>query len=139
MIVRIDLDALYRAWRQYLIDNSVCRNFAAFNDNSVAKFPAASLELIGTPTMETDLVNNEETINLTVKTSVAINNDKILQLQQMNDACREFFNSLGFQQFGDSLPQTINKNVHQISSRFVLRNFNGQFLIDLENESQSND
>lgn len=130
-IVKFDVDKIYKAWRQYLISNSVARNFAAFNDNSVAKCPAASLELIGTPTMELDLQNNEHTINLTFKTVCAINNEKVTQLYGMNDACREFFNQLGFQQFGDSVLQTTDNNIHEITSRFILRNFTGSFLIEI--------
>jgi hypothetical protein len=129
--VKFDVDKIYRAWREYLLNHSVCRNFAAFNDNSVAKCPASSIELIGSPTAESDLRNNEHTVNLSFKTTCAINNEKITQLYGMNDACRDFFNQLGFRQFGESVIQTNDNNIHEITSRFILRNFTGDFLIEL--------
>ena len=122
-VVQLDKDALYRAWRTYLKQNSVARNFGAFDDKSVAVFPYATLTIVGMPTNATDL---------TIQTDCYIDSMKILDLFRMDEACTEFFNSLGFRHMGDSMPTTVqNSNVKRITSRYQMRNFAGRFLIDL--------
>ena len=132
-IVQLDKDALYRAWRTYLRQNSVARNFGAFDDKSVAVFPYATLTIVGMPTNATDLDNYEYTVDLTIQTDCYIDSMKILDLFRMDEACTEFFNMLGFRHMGDSMPTTVqNSNVKRITSRYQMRNFAGRFLIDLD-------
>lgn len=132
-VVQLDRDALYRAWRAYMLDHSVAKNFGAFNDKSVASFPYATLTIVGMPTNVTDFQNYEYTTNLTIQTDCYIDSMKILDLFGMDNACWEFFNSLGFHRTGDSVPSTVqDSNVKRITSRFAMRNFAGKFLIDLE-------
>lgn len=134
-IVQLDKDALYKAWRKYLLEHTVCRDFGAFDDKSVAKFPYAVLTMVGMPTNVTDLGNYEYTVDLTVQTDVYIDTMKILDLFGMDEACSEFFNMLGFRKTGDSIPSSVqNSNVKRITSRFQMRNFAGKFLIELDTE-----
>lgn len=134
-IVQLDKDALYKAWRKYLLEHTVCRDFGAFDDKSVAKFPYAVLTVVGMPTNVTDLGNYEYTVDLTVQTDVYIDSMKILDLFGMDEACSEFFNALGLRKTGDSIPSSVqNSNVKRITSRFQMRNFAGKFLIELDTE-----
>ena len=133
--VQLDGDALYRAWRNYLTEHSVAKYFGAFDERTQSKFPFASLTIVGTPTNVTDLQNYEYTVDLTVQTDCYIDSDKISTLYGMDDANREFFNSLGFRKIGDSIPSQVNgSNVKRITSRYSMRNFSGKFLIDLDTE-----
>lgn len=134
-IVQLDKDALYKAWRKYLLEHTVCKNFGAFDDKSIAKFPYAVLTVVGMPTNVTDLGNYEYTVDLTVQTDVYIDSMKILDLFGMDEACSEFFNALGFRKTGDSIPSSVqNSNVKRITSRFQMRNFAGKFLVELDTE-----
>lgn len=134
-IVQLDKDALYRAWRKYMLEHSICKNFGAFDDKSVAKFPYAVLTVVGMPTNTTDLQNFEYTVDLTIQTDCYIDSMKILDLFGMDEACSEFFNMLGFRKTGDSIPSSVNNsNVKRITSRFQMRNFAGKFLIELDTE-----
>ena len=134
-VVQLDRDALYRAWRKYMLEHTACNNFGAFNDMSVAKFPYAVLTFVGMPTNVTDFQNYEYTADLTLQTDCYIDSQKILDLFSMDEACWEFFNMLGFKKTGDSIPSNVNNsNVKRITSRFTLRNFAGKFLIELETE-----
>ena len=125
----IDLDEIYRAWRAYLLEHSGAKHFGMFNDKSVANFPYANLMMVGRPTNVTDLENHEATVDLTFQTDCYIDSNKIMSLYEMDTACWEFFNELGFRRMGDATPSTIsNSNVKRLTSRFTLRNFNGRFL-----------
>lgn len=133
--VQLDRDALYRAWVNFLKENSVARHFSAFNDYTRAKFPFAAITIMGAPTNVTDLQNFEYTVDLTVQTDCYIDTEKIMDLYGMDDACGEFFNSLGFRKNGDSVPSSVNGTlIKRITSRYTLRNFAGKFLIDLDTE-----
>lgn len=134
-VVQLDRDALYKAWRKYMLEHTTCQNFGAFNDMSVAKFPYAVLTVVGMPTNTTDLQNFEYTVDLTIQTDCYIDSMKILDLFGMDEACSEFFNMLGFRKTGDSIPSSVNNsNVKRITSRFRMRNFAGKFLIELDTE-----
>lgn len=134
-IVQLDRDALYKAWYKYLKTNSGAKYFSAFNERMPSKFPFASLMIVGMPTNVTDLQNFEYTVDLTVQTDCFIDSDKLSTLYGMDDACREFFNSLGFRKNGDSIPSNVTgSNVKRMTSRFTLRNFAGKFLIELDTE-----
>ena len=128
-VIAIDLDEIYRAWRAYLLEHSGAKHFGMFNDKSVANFPYANLIMVGRPTNVTDLENHEATVDLTFQTDCYIDSNKIMSLYEMDTACWEFFNELGFRRMGDATPSTIsNSNVKRLTSRFTLRNFNGRFL-----------
>lgn len=129
--VQLDLDAVYVAWREFMLENSEVKHFGMISDQSVADFPYATLMLIGRPTNVTDLLNNEATIDLTFQTDCYIDSTEHTTLYAMDDACWQFFNNLGFRKMGDSAFSAVDKNVYRISSRFQLSNFNGKFLNEL--------
>lgn len=132
-VIAIDLNKIYKAWRAYLLEHSEAKHFGMFNDHSVAKFPYASLQMIGRPTNVTDLENHEITVDLTFQTDCYIDTSKILTLYAMDEACWGFFNELGFRRMGDATPSVVNNtNVKRLTSRFTLRNFGGSFLKDIE-------
>lgn len=131
-VVQLDIDAVYKAWRAYMLANSEASHFGMFNDKSVAEFPYATLQLVGRPTNTTDLLNFEYTVDLTFQTDCYIDTNKISKLYAMDDACWGFFNELGFRKTGDSaLSEVQNSNVKRLTSRFTLRNFAGRFLKDI--------
>ena len=130
--VSISLNSIYSAWRTYLLANSVAKHFGMVNDHMVAEFPYANLQMIGRPTNRTDLENHEITVDLTLQTDCYVDSDKVLDLYGMDDACWQFFQSLGFRRMGDSVLSVVyNSNVKRITSRFYLRNFSGRFLKEL--------
>ena len=128
-VISIDLDAIYVAWRSYLLEHSGAKHFGMVNDKSVAQFPYANLMMIGRPTNVTDLENHEITVDLSFQTDCYTDSEKILTLYDMDDACWEFFQELGFRRMGDATLSVVsNSNVKRLTSRFTLRNFNGRFL-----------
>lgn len=131
--VQLDRDKLYKAWRAYMLEHSIAENFGAFDDGTVVKFPYATLTIVGMPTNATDFQNYEYTVNLTVQTDCYIDSMKISDLFDMDAACWDFFNSLGFRRMGDSTPSKVpNSSVKRITSRFTMNNFAGKFLISIE-------
>lgn len=133
--VQFDSDALYRAWRLYLKGNSKAKYFSAYNDKMLAGFPGATLMIVGRPTNTTDLQNFEYTVDLTVQTDCYTDNTKLSDLYEMDSACWDFFNSLGFRKIGDSIPSSVGtSNVRRMTSRFQMRNFAGKYLIELITE-----
>ena len=130
-IVQLDLEKIYEAWREYLLANSEAKHFGMINDQSVAKFPYATLVLIGRPTSVTDLQNNEATVDLTFQTDCYIDSTEYTSLYAMDDACWQFFNNLGFHRMGDNQLIAVDKTVYRITSRFTLRNYAGRFLTDI--------
>lgn len=131
--VQLDHNKLYKAWRAYMLEHSVAEHFGAFNDRSQAEFPYANMSVIGRPTNTTDLDNIEYTVDLTVQTDCYIDTMNITDLFNMDEACWGFFQSLGFRKMGDSVPTAIqNSNVKSMTSRFMMRNFAGKFLNELE-------
>lgn len=133
-IVSVDLNQIYGAWRRFLLEHSTAKHFGMFNDKSVAEFPYAALTLVGKSTNTSDLMNYEYTVDLTLQTDCYIDSSKISDLYIMDDACWEFFNSLGFRRMGDStLSEVSNSNVKRLTSRFTMRNFAGKFLKDISN------
>lgn len=130
-IIKVELDSIYTAWREYMMENSCAEHFGMANDQSVAQFPSAVITLIGKQTNVTDLLNNEATVDLTFQTDCYIKGTKYDSLYEMDDACWQFFNNLGFRRMGDSPLMAVDKNIYQISSRFVLTNYNGKFLNEL--------
>lgn len=132
--VTVDLNKIYGAWRGFLLEHSTAKHFGMFNDKSVAEFPYCALTLVGKPTNRTDLSNYEVTVDLTLQTDCYIDSSKISELYVMDDACWEFFNLLGFRRMGDSALSTVdNSNVKRLTSRFTMRNFTGEFLVDISN------
>lgn len=131
-VVQVNLDSIYQRWRAYLLEHSGAKHFGMFNDKSVANFPYANLAMAGRPTNVTDLQNIEVTVDLTFQTDCYINNSDIVELYEMDDACWQFFNELGFRKMGDSALSVIsNSDVKRLTSRFTLRNFNGRFLDEI--------
>lgn len=131
--VTVDLNKIYGAWRGFLLEHSTAKHFGMFNDKSVAEFPYCALTLVGKPTNRTDLSNYEVTVDLTLQTDCYIDSSKISELYVMDDACWEFFNKLGLRRMGDSaLSNVDNSNVKRLTSRFTMRNFTGDFLIDID-------
>lgn len=131
-VIAIDLDKIYKAWRAYLLEHSDAKYFGMVNDKSVAKFPYANLMMLGRPTNVTDLENHEITVDLTFQTDCYTDTDKVMPLYDMDTACWEFFNELGFTRMGDSTLSVVsNSNVKRLTSRFMLRNFNGRFLREI--------
>ena len=133
-VIEIDLNKLYKAWRKYMLEHSDAAHFGMINDKTVAEFPYSNMAMLGRPTDESTLQNDEVTINLTIQTDNYIDNPKqVLSLHRMDDACWEFFHMLGFKRMGDSTPAPVsNSNVTRISSRFTFRNFPGYYLVDLD-------
>lgn len=131
-IVEIDIDALYSAWRTFMLANSKAKHFGMFNDQSQAEFPYSNLMVIGMPTAAADLENTEHTVNLSVQVDNYIDSMKILDLYGMDKACWMFFQHLGFRKMGDSVPTQIqNSNVKRITSRYTIENFTGTYLNEL--------
>lgn len=131
--VTVDLNKIYGAWRGFLLEHSTAKHFGMFNDKSVAEFPYCALTLVGKPTNRTDLSNYEVTVDLTLQTDCYIDSSKISELYVMDDACWEFFNKLGLRRMGDSaLSNVDNSNVKRLTSRFTMRNFTGEFLVDID-------
>ena len=133
-VVEIDLNKLYKAWRKYMLENSDAAHFGMINDKTVAEFPYSNLAMVGRPTDASTFMNDEATVDLTVQTDNYIDNPKkILSLYEMDTACWEFFQKLGFRRMGDNAPTPVsNSNVTRLTSRFTLRNFSGEFLADLD-------
>ena len=129
--VSFDMDALYGAWRAYLLENSGAKYFGMANDQSVAGFPCAVLTMIGRPTNFTDLLNNEHTIDLTFQTDCYINAPEYSSVYDMDNACWQFFSNLGFRRMGDSVLSVVDKLVYRVTSRFTLTNFTGRFLNEI--------
>lgn len=131
-VVTFDQNKVYKAWRQYLLENSDAKYFGVVNDKSVAKFPYSNIMMVGRPTNVTDLENHEVTVDLTYQTDSYTDSNDISILYGIDDACWAFFQELGFRRTGDSMVTEIsNSNVKRITSRFTLRNFNGRFLKEL--------
>lgn len=139
-VIAIDLDKIYKAWRAYLIEHSDAAHFGMVNDKSVAEFPYANLAMLGRSTNATDLEGNECTVDLTFQTDCYIDTGKIMTLYDMDMACWEFFQELGFRRMGDSnLSDVSNSNVKRLTSRFNLRNFNGEFRKNIDIVDQAPD
>lgn len=131
-VIQIDQNKIYKAWRQYLLQNSNAKHFGVVNDKSVAEFPYSNLMMLGRPTNVTDLENHECTVDLTYQTDSYTDSKDISILYEIDDACWAFFNELGFRRMGDSaISEVSNSNVKRITSRFTLTNFNGRFLKEL--------
>lgn len=134
-VIKIDQDKIYTKWREYLLAHSGAKHFGVVSDKSVAQFPYSNLMMVGRPTNVTDLENHEVTVDLTYQTDSYTDSKKISILYEIDDACWEFFNELGFRRMGDSMVSEVsNSNVKRITSRFTLRNFNGRFLKNLDAE-----
>ena len=131
-VIQIDHDKFYKAWRKYLLDHSGAKHFGVTNDKSIAEFPYSNLMMIGRPTNVTDLENHEITVDLTYQTDSYTDSSDISVLYGIDDACWAFFNELGFRRMGDSsIYEVSNSNVKRITSRFILQNFNGRYLKDI--------
>lgn len=134
-VVNVDLDAIYSAWRSYMIENSKAEYFGVDNDLTKAKFPYANFLMIGRPTDTSDLENHEITVDLTIQTDCYIDTQNLSDLYDMDTACWSFFQEMGFRRMGNAiLTDVSNMNLKRIISRFFLRNFNGRFLKELTNE-----
>ena len=131
-VIAIDINKIYIAWRAYLLEHSGAKHFGMVSDKSVAEFPDANLMMIGRNTNVSDLENHEVTVDLSFQTDCYTDSEKILSLYEMDSACWEFFQELGFRRMGDSsLSVVSNSNVKRLTSRFTLRNFNGRFLREI--------
>ena len=130
--IKLDFDAIYQAWRTYLLENSKAKYFGMLYDPSKqAKFPYANIKLIGRPKTSGDLEGDETTISITIETEALINTDKYLTLYNIDQASADFFASLGFARVGDSEPIKVSDTVTKIQSRFYMRNYGGSFLREL--------
>ena len=136
--IHIDVDAIYRAWRTYLLANSPAKYFGMLYDPSKqSKFPYANFRMISRPKNGGDLEGDEATVSLTFETEALINTDKYLTLYDIDQASADFFASLGFSRVGDSQPIRVSDTVTKIQSRFYMRNYGGAFLIDISNNTSS--
>lgn len=126
-ILTVDRDALYKAWYNHMKSNvPEIKKYGMITDGAVAKFPYANMQVTGESTAESDLENNECTMNLTIQTDCYVNDQSALTLQKMDDNCRSFFIGLGFRKMGDSVWSTTN-GITRSTSRFNMPNFNGVF------------
>lgn len=129
-ILTIDIDAIYSAWREYMIAHTNLRNFDMITDGAIAKFPHGNLRMIGNITNASDMENNEATWNLTLQTDFSINSKKLSELYKMDSVSRQFFIEHGFRKMGESVPQMQNK-VTQLTSRYNMTHYNGVFIQDI--------
>ena len=136
--IQIDVEAIYQAWRAYLLANSKAEHFGMLYDPSKqAKFPYANFRLISHPRNGGDLEGDEATVSITVETEALINTDKYLTLYNIDNASAQFFANLGFVRVGDSQPIRVSDTVTKIQSRFYMRHYGGAFLIDISNNTSS--
>lgn len=129
-ILTIDIDAIYRAWREYLIAHTKLRSFGMITDGAIAKFPYGNLRMIGNLTNASDMENNEATWNLSFQTDFFINTTKLSEIYEMDSVSRQFFVGHGFRKMGESVPQMQNK-VTQLTSRYNMTHYNGVFIQDI--------
>lgn len=130
--INLDIDAIYQAWRTYLLENSKAKYFGMVYDPSkVAKFPYANLRLVGRPKKDGDLEGNEASVTITVETEAHINTDKYLTLYNIDQASADFFAQLGFSRVGDSQILRVSDTVTKIQSRFFMATYTGYFLNEL--------
>lgn len=129
-ILTIDIDAIYRAWREYLIAHTKLRSFGMITDGAIAKFPYGNLRMIGNLTNASDMENNEATWNLSFQTDFFINTTKLSEIYEMDSVSRQFFVEHGFRKMGESVPQMLNK-VTQLTSRYNMTHYNGVFIQDI--------
>lgn len=131
--VQLDIDALYRKWRMFLMAHSTCTHFGiVYDPTRVAQFPYANLTLISRATNGGDLEGDESSVMLVYETEAYINNDKYLTAYQIDDASADFFiTKLGFRRIGNAQLMRVSNTVTKVSSRFAMQNFCGTFLNDL--------
>lgn len=129
-ILTIDIDAIYKAWREHLIAHTKLRNFGMITDGAIAKFPYGNLRMIGNLTNASDMENNEATWNLSFQTDFFINTTKLSEIYEMDSVSRRFFAEHGFRKMGESVPQMQNK-VTQLTSRYNMPHYNGIFIQDI--------
>ena len=131
-IVEIDVDNVYRAWRNYIMRYTTTTRFGmVFDPTRQADFPYANLRLIGRPTSGGDLEGDEASVTLTYEAEGYINNERYLDLYGIDTASAKFFAELGFRRIGDSQVIKVSDTVTKITSRFTLANFCGSFLKEL--------
>lgn len=130
--IEIDYEAIYGAWRRYLLEHSKARHFGTlFDPSKKAEFPYANLSLVSHPTNGRDLEANEMSVDLTFDTEAYINTKEYLTLMNIDNANAEFFIGLGFRRIGNSQITRVSNTVSRIMSRFTLWNYTGSFLHEL--------
>ena len=137
-VLNVDQKKIGNAWSKYVNAKTGIKHFGGIpKTGKNAVYPYGNFRIIGRPTNSSDLENNEDSVDLTVQTDIMVsdsgaNNNVENVLYSGDNACAEFFNSLGFKRFGDS-PVTYNPStgVKTITSRFIFRNFTGQFLKEI--------
>ena len=131
-IVEIDVDNVYKAWRNYIMRYTTTTHFGmVFDPTRQAEFPYANLRLLGRPKSGGDLEGDEASVTLTYETEAYINNERYTDLYKIDTASAKFFAELGFGRIGDSQPIKVSDTVTKITSRFTLANFCGSFLKEL--------
>ena len=131
--VAFDIEKMYESWRDHLLENSLAKYFGmVYDPTKVAKFPYANFMVIGFPSNGGDLEGDEATVNLTIETEAYINTNKYMTLYNIDGASTDFFIDLGFRKIGNSTPLKVSDTVTKIQSRFILMNFDGNFLKELE-------
>lgn len=127
--IRIDTNAIYKAWRVYLLGKSKATHFGTvFDATKQAEFPYANLKLIGRPTNGSDLEGDEASVTLTYEAEGYINNNRYSVLYGIDDASADFFLELGFRRVGDSEIVRVSDTVTKITSRFTMAHYCGYFL-----------
>ena len=130
--ITVDLNAIYAAWRIYLIAHSKAEHFGMVYDSTQqAKFPYANLMMINRPTNGSDLGGDEASITLTFETEAYINSNKYLTLYEIDTASANFFSELGFRRIGDTQLLKVSGTVTKVVSRFVMTHYCGSFLKEL--------
>lgn len=131
--MELDLDAIYGAWRSYLLEHSQAEHFGmVFDPTRQSEFPYANLRLISRPTVGGDLEGDEMSISLTFEAEAYINDNKYLTtLYGIDTASADFFLQLGFRRVGDATPIKVSNTVTKITSRYYMNNYCGYFLKEL--------
>lgn len=131
--VPLDFDAVYRRWRLYLMGHSAAKHFGVVYDPTrVAQFPYANLSLVSRTSNGGDLKGDESSIMLSFETEAYINDNKYLTAYAIDDASADFFiTKLGFRRVGDSQLMRVSNTVSKVTSRFMMQNYTGYFLNDL--------
>ncbi|MST81583.1 hypothetical protein [Bilifractor porci] len=137
-ILNIDQKKIGNAWSQYVNAKTGIKHFGGIpKTGKNAQYPYGNFQIIGRPTNSFDLENNEDSVDLTVQTDIMVsdsgsNNQVEDTLYKGDTACAEFFNSLGFQRMGNSaVTYSTTTGIKIITSRFIFRNFTGQFLKEI--------
>ena len=131
-VIEFDFDAVYRAWRVYMIRYTETEHYGMlFDPTKQAEFPYANLKVISRPKNGGDLEGDEASISVTIEVEGYINNTKYNDLYKMDSVSAKFFAELGFGRVGSSEPIKVSETVTKITSRYYMPHYCGFFLRDL--------